>query len=162
VAAPMGHSSPSGSETISGAGGERAWQLFCIASSLARRPCEERRMSDTAKAMDRDGMAPELMPAEHAPKTEEEIQAVTIGQIAPLTSPIVIAEYDPEWPRLFQREAERIRAALGARVVLLEHAGSTSVPGLAAKPIIDILLVVPNSADEPSYVPSLEAAGYVL
>jgi GrpB-like predicted nucleotidyltransferase (UPF0157 family) len=44
----------------------------------------------------------------------------------------------------------------------VEHVGSTSVPGLVAKPIIDILLVVANSADETSYVPSLEAAGYVL
>jgi GrpB-like predicted nucleotidyltransferase (UPF0157 family) len=66
------------------------------------------------------------------------------------------------WPRLFEREAERIRAALGERVVLLEHVGSTSVPGLAAKPKIDILLAVADSADEPSYVPALEGAGYVL
>ncbi|HEV8190013.1 MAG TPA: GrpB family protein [Ktedonobacterales bacterium] len=108
------------------------------------------------------GAAPAANPSEPTPKTAEQIQAVTIGQIAPLTSPIIIAEYDPEWPRLFEREAERIRSALGDKVVLLEHAGSTSVPGLAAKPLIDILLVVPNSADEPSYVPSLEAAGYVL
>jgi GrpB-like predicted nucleotidyltransferase (UPF0157 family) len=47
-------------------------------------------------------------------------------------------------------------------VVRLEHTGSTSIPGLAAKPIIDITLVVPDSADEPAYVPALEGAGYVL
>ena len=47
-------------------------------------------------------------------------------------------------------------------MIMLEHVGSTSVPGLAAKPRIDMLLVVPNSADEPAYVPPLEAAGYVL
>jgi GrpB-like predicted nucleotidyltransferase (UPF0157 family) len=46
--------------------------------------------------------------------------------------------------------------------VLLEHVGSTSVPGLAAKPIIDILLIVPDSSDEPAWLPDLEAAGYVL
>ena len=51
---------------------------------------------------------------------------------------------------------------LGDRVRLLEHAGSTSVPGLAAKPIIDIELAVLDSADEPAYVPDLEAGGYVL
>jgi GrpB-like predicted nucleotidyltransferase (UPF0157 family) len=51
---------------------------------------------------------------------------------------------------------------LGERVVRLEHVGSTSVPGLAAKPIIDLLLVVPDSSDEPAYVPDLEAAGYRL
>src|SRR5262249_27365734 len=69
---------------------------------------------------------------------------------------------DPEWPRLYEREAKRIRAALGDNVVLLEHVGSTSVPGLAAKPLIDILLVVLDSSHEASYVPPLEAAGYVL
>ena len=51
---------------------------------------------------------------------------------------------------------------LGDRVRLLEHAGSTSVPGLAAKPIIDMVLAVADSADEAAYVPSMEAAGYVL
>jgi GrpB-like predicted nucleotidyltransferase (UPF0157 family) len=63
---------------------------------------------------------------------------------------------------LFEREAARIRGALGAKVLLLEHAGSTSVPGLAAKPIIDMVLVVADSSDEDAYVPELEAAGYVL
>ena len=96
------------------------------------------------------------------PQTEEQILAVRVGATPPLNGPITLAEYDPAWPRLFEREAERIRAALGDRALLLEHVGSTSVPGLAAKPRIDILLVVPNSADEPAYVPPLEAAGYVL
>ena len=100
--------------------------------------------------------------AAFVPSTEEQILAARIGEVTPLVGRIYIADYDPEWPRLFEREGERIRAALGDRVLLLEHVGSTSVPGLAAKPIIDILLVVPNSADEPAYVPALEAAGYVL
>ena len=56
----------------------------------------------------------------------------------------------------------RIRAALGEEVVRLEHVGSTSVPTLPAKPIIDIVLEVQDSADEPAYVPDLAAAGYVL
>ncbi|GCE29406.1 hypothetical protein KDA_48900 [Dictyobacter alpinus] len=94
--------------------------------------------------------------------TEEQLQAVTIGELVPLSGPILIADYDQEWPKLFSREAERIQATLGDRVLLLEHVGSTSVPGLAAKPIIDILLVITNSTDEPAYVPALEAAGYVL
>jgi GrpB-like predicted nucleotidyltransferase (UPF0157 family) len=63
---------------------------------------------------------------------------------------------------LFAREEGRIRAILGDRVLRLEHTGSTSVPGLAAKPVIDMTLVVPDSSDESSYVPLLEAAGYVL
>jgi GrpB-like predicted nucleotidyltransferase (UPF0157 family) len=76
--------------------------------------------------------------------------------------PIALSEYDPGWPALYEREAERIRAVLGDQARLLEHAGSTSVPGIAAKPIIDIVLAVPNSSDEASYVPALEAAGYAL
>lgn len=75
---------------------------------------------------------------------------------------ISVVEYDPQWAELFRREAERIQAALGKRVLQLEHTGSTSVPGLAAKPIIDITLAVPDSADEEAYVPALEGAGYVL
>lgn len=75
---------------------------------------------------------------------------------------ITLVEYDPEWPRLYEREAARIRSVLGERVLLLEHIGSTSVPGLAAKPIIDIQLEVPDSDDEAAYAPDLEAAGYRL
>src|SRR5215468_5116284 len=91
------------------------------------------------------------------PHTEEEILAVRIGPPTPNDGMVVIADYDPEWPALFAREAARIRAALGEKTQLLEHVGSTSVPGLAAKPRIDIILAVPDSADEPSYVPALEA-----
>jgi GrpB-like predicted nucleotidyltransferase (UPF0157 family) len=60
---------------------------------------------------------------------------------------ISIADYDPRWPEFFRRDADRIRAALGERVLGLEHTGSTSVPGLAAKPIIDITLVVADSTN---------------
>lgn len=80
----------------------------------------------------------------------------------PHDAPIHLADYDSGWPAQFEREARRIRAALGDTVVRLEHTGSTSVPGLAAKPIIDITLVVPDSSDETTYVPQLEAEGYVL
>jgi len=75
---------------------------------------------------------------------------------------IEIAGSDPQWPQLFTQAAARIREALGARALRIEHAGSTSVPGLAAKPVVDIVLEVANSADEPSFVPALEAAGYML
>jgi GrpB-like predicted nucleotidyltransferase (UPF0157 family) len=71
-------------------------------------------------------------------------------------------EYDPQWPELFQREAARIREALACLALQVEHAGSTSVPGLAAKPVIDIVLVVSDSSDESAYVPALESAGYTL
>jgi GrpB-like predicted nucleotidyltransferase (UPF0157 family) len=59
-------------------------------------------------------------------------------------------------------EAARIRDALGSRALRIEHAGSTSVPGLAAKPVIDIVLVLADSADESAYAPALESAGYAL
>lgn len=99
---------------------------------------------------------------EWTPFTEEEIRAATIGKEVPLTGRVELVDYDPAWPALFAREEARIRAVLGARVIHLEHTGSTSVPGLAAKPIIDMTLVVPDSSDEAAYVPDLEAAGYVL
>jgi GrpB-like predicted nucleotidyltransferase (UPF0157 family) len=94
--------------------------------------------------------------------SEERLAAITIGERASLDGPIHLADYDPEWPHLFARQAERIRAALGEGVRLLEHVGSTSVPGLCAKPILDIVLAVPDSAAEPAYVPALEARGFAL
>jgi len=75
---------------------------------------------------------------------------------------ITLVEYNDKWPLQFEHEATRIRKALGSRALAIHHIGSTSVPGIVAKPIIDILLVVASSADEVSYVPSLEAAGYAL
>jgi GrpB-like predicted nucleotidyltransferase (UPF0157 family) len=94
--------------------------------------------------------------------TDEEIQAYSVDPVEPLTRPITFAEYDPAWPALFEREEARIRSILGDRVVRLEHTGSTSVPGLAAKPVIDITMTVANVLDEPAYVPDLEASGYRL
>ncbi len=108
-------------------------------------------------------MSKEAQPLDNrTPRTEEEIRAYTIGELKPLSSRVLIVEYDPHWPTLFVREANRVRSALGSRVLRIEHAGSTSVPGLAAKPIIDLLLVVANSAKEDTYAPALDAAGYVL
>jgi len=94
--------------------------------------------------------------------TEEQILAATVGERRVHDGPVHLTEYDPAWPERFDREAERIAAALGERALMIEHVGSTSVPGLAAKPTIDVLLVVADSADEESYLPEMEAAGYVL
>ncbi|HEX9989743.1 MAG TPA: GrpB family protein [Chloroflexia bacterium] len=94
--------------------------------------------------------------------TEEQILAASVIPPTLLVGRIQLEEYNSEWPRLFEREANRIRAVLGDQVLQIEHVGSTSVPGLAAKPLIDILLVVPDSTDEASYVPAMEAAGYIL
>jgi len=95
-------------------------------------------------------------------KRDDEIAAARIGPPEVLDRPITLAEYDSAWPVLYEREAARIRAALADRALLIEHVGSTSVPRLAAKPHIDILLAVADSSDEASYVPALEDAGYVL
>jgi GrpB-like predicted nucleotidyltransferase (UPF0157 family) len=91
---------------------------------------------------------------------EEHLREVIIGEIEPQA--IVVADYDPVWPERFRQEEARIRAALGRAVLSIAHIGSNSVPGLAAKPLVDILLVVEDSANEGSYLPALEEAGYVL
>jgi GrpB-like predicted nucleotidyltransferase (UPF0157 family) len=75
---------------------------------------------------------------------------------------IRIVDYDPDWHIKFERHARVIRGAIGGSILRIEHIGSTSVPSLAAKPIIDILVVVPDSTNEAAYLPQLEAAGYVL
>ena len=107
-------------------------------------------------------MSDEQGAAAFVPLTEAQIQAANVGGVTPLDQPIQIADYDPEWPRQFEREAARLRAILGERVLLLEHVGSTSVPQLAAKPKIDLLLVVADSGDEPAYIPALQAHDYRL
>ena len=75
---------------------------------------------------------------------------------------IHLVESDPSWPEAFCVEAARIRSALRQDVVELHHVGSTSVAGLAAKPIIDILLLVDDSSVEATYAPALQSVGYTL
>ena len=88
------------------------------------------------------------------------LDSVLIGGREPFTP--VIADYDSAWPSRFAELKGRIRSALGDAALGVEHIGSTSVPRLAAKPIIDVLVVVADLDDEPSYVPALEGAGFVL
>jgi GrpB-like predicted nucleotidyltransferase (UPF0157 family) len=76
--------------------------------------------------------------------------------------PVVLAPYNPAWPARYAAVAADVLAALGERVLRLEHIGSTSVPGLAAKPIVDALLIVADPAAEDDYVPDLLAAGFAL
>ncbi len=93
---------------------------------------------------------------------DELLAEVTVGELRPLAGRIEVRDYDPRWPTLYALEAERLHALLGPRAVLVEHVGSTAVPGLAAKPIVDIVLEVPDAADEPAYGPRLELGGYEL
>lgn len=89
-------------------------------------------------------------------------RSIPINTPTPIDGHVVLVEYDTAWPRVFADEAAHIRAALRDKVMVLEHIGSTSVPGLIAKPCIDMVLGVQDSADEPAYVPDLERHGFVL
>ncbi len=95
------------------------------------------------------------------PKSDEEILAYTVNG-PPSQYKIQICDYDPNWPRFYERECRRIESVLSHLSIKLEHVGSTSVPNLAAKPIIDILLILPDSSNESAYLPQMEAAGYIL
>jgi GrpB-like predicted nucleotidyltransferase (UPF0157 family) len=100
--------------------------------------------------------------ADDQAKRDAEVQGAFVGPSTPHNAVVRLSDYDAAWPELYEREAARIRGVLGDRVVLLEHVGSTSIPGMAAKPQIDIVLAVADSAREDEYVPDLEAAGYAL
>ncbi len=93
---------------------------------------------------------------------DEQILAASVGEPPPTFREVVLVEYDPDWLALFERAAEQVRGALGDAALQIDHVGSTSVPGLAAKPLIDVNLVVADTTDEAAYVPKLEAVGYVL
>jgi len=87
--------------------------------------------------------------------------AVTAGSERPRV-PLVVVDYDPAWPQTYERWRQRVAAALGRTAIRIEHVGSTSVPGLAAKPIVDIQVSVADLGGEPRYVPPLLAVGLVL
>jgi GrpB-like predicted nucleotidyltransferase (UPF0157 family) len=74
---------------------------------------------------------------------------------------IVIVEYDPAWPARFELERDRIARALGDLALRIEHIGSTSVPGLAAKPIVDLIVTVADPNEE-SIITAMQSAGYEL
>jgi GrpB-like predicted nucleotidyltransferase (UPF0157 family) len=88
------------------------------------------------------------------------LDRVLIGGREP--AEISVVNYDERWPVRFRELAERVRRALGERALGVEHIGSTSVPGLAAKPIVDVLLTVADVDDEAAYLPALESAGFPL
>lgn len=88
------------------------------------------------------------------------LDRVLIGGREP--AEISVVDYDERWPVRFRAIAERIRQAVGEVASGVQHIGSTSVPGLAAKPIVDVLLTVADVDDEAAYVPALESAGFLL
>lgn len=87
---------------------------------------------------------------------------MTLREAERPSGPILICDYDPEWPKKYEAHAASVRSALGDLVLSLNHVGSTAVPGLAAKAVIDINLGVSNPAHETRYLPLLEAIGYKL
>lgn len=93
---------------------------------------------------------------------DDDIAAATVGDLRPYAAGVMLEEYNPAWPVWYAEEEAAIRAALGDVALRIEHTGSTSVPGLAAKAVIDILLLVPDAAAEVAYLSALEAAGYEL
>ncbi|MEV6756900.1 GrpB family protein [Streptomyces sp. NPDC051214] len=97
-----------------------------------------------------------------ASMSAEEIEAVHLDSPPKLNGQVTLRDYDPRWPLVFEREAARIRERLSQPEHRIEHVGSTSVPGLPAKPVIDMLLIVPDSSADASYVPALEALGFEL
>lgn len=91
---------------------------------------------------------------------DEYLDSVLIGGREPRE--IVIADYDIGWPVRFAAERERIAGALGGKAVAIEHIGSTAVPGLGAKPVIDVLVTVADADDEDAFRAPMEQVGYVL
>lgn len=97
-----------------------------------------------------------------SPEREAALVAATVGTAEQLNGPIVLVSYQSGWPIAYGMLEECLRTELGPCALLVEHVGSTAVPGLSAKPIIDIVLTVADSANEASYVPALHRLGYEL
>ena len=106
--------------------------------------------------------------------SREERHRIWLEEVLPLQSPgaelagsgtgapVEVVPYDPVWPARFEEWRARLGEALGDAAVRIEHMGSTAVPGLAAKPIVDILVMVPDVEDETSYAPAIEGLGLIL
>ncbi|MET8685416.1 GrpB family protein [Streptomyces sp. NPDC004732] len=105
------------------------------------------------------------MPEQQIPRTSmsaEEIEAAHLTAPPKLNGQVTVRDYDPQWPSVFERESARMHERLAHIEHRIEHVGSTSVPDLPAKPVIDILLTVPDSAAEASYLSALEELGFEL
>jgi GrpB-like predicted nucleotidyltransferase (UPF0157 family) len=88
------------------------------------------------------------------------LDEVVIGERQP--GPIRLVAYDPEWPAQYDRIHDRLQGALGTRARMIEHIGSTAVPGLLAKPIIDVLVTVDDVEDEGAYASAITRLGHDL
>ncbi|HEY6398127.1 MAG TPA: GrpB family protein [Solirubrobacteraceae bacterium] len=95
-------------------------------------------------------------------RSERDAQPNTVLIGGPERRAIVIAAYDPDWPAQFAAHRDRVHRALGPLTIRIEHIGSSAVPGLAAKPVIDVLVTVADPDDESVIVPAMTSAGYHL
>lgn len=77
-----------------------------------------------------------------------------------MAAPVLLSDYDPRWPALFEQERARIVEALAPYVLAVEHFGSTAVPGLAAKPTVDLMVGIFRLSDAPRCIPRMQALGY--
>lgn len=84
-----------------------------------------------------------------------------MGVYSKFNRPILVVEYDPQWPVLFEEEKKKLAVALRDRFSWIEHIGSTAVPGLASKPVIDIGLGVRRLTDSGELIPRIERLGYI-
>ena len=100
--------------------------------------------------------------AQYDPFAPNADRSIPVNTPTRIDGEVILLPYDPQWVAMYESEAAIIREALGEKALLIEHIGSTSVPGLIAKPCIDIALAVADSAKEDAYVPELDAAGFVL
>ena len=120
-----------------------------------------RRADRHVEACGQTGRAATSVPA--VPSSERDrdpLEGVLIGGREQV--PIVVVDPDEQWPERYRLVRERVQAALGPSARRVEHIGSTSVPGLAAKPIVDVLVTVQDVEDEAAFVPQMERAGFVL
>lgn len=98
----------------------------------------------------------------YMPLTVAEIDAARVDDAARQPRPIQVVQPNPEWPKQYDLIRARIATVLGQKALSIEHVGSTAVPGLWAKPIIDITLTVSDSSNEESWLPALESLGFIL
>jgi GrpB-like predicted nucleotidyltransferase (UPF0157 family) len=96
----------------------------------------------------------------HSDALERKLDAILIGHRQP--GPVTLSEYDPSWPARFEALREELSAGLGPLAASIEHIGSTAGPGLAAKPIVDVLVTVQRIEPDDEYLAALEVAGYTL
>ena len=83
-----------------------------------------------------------------------------MGSYSKFNRPILVVDYDRAWPGAFEDERARLSAAIGTRPAVFEHIGSTAVPGLRAKPVIDIAIGIPDLQTAPEYLKAVEPLGY--